>query len=80
MDMLRNSAGAISSGGLLNATDDRWRRTCDLTVFGLINLTREIDQRMRGRKNGVIVNMSGTIVGGTSLRPRARVPCHKLST
>jgi len=59
VDILVNNAGAIPSGGLLDVDDSSWRHAWDLKVFGFINLTREIYERMRERQAGVIVNVIG---------------------
>jgi NAD(P)-dependent dehydrogenase (short-subunit alcohol dehydrogenase family) len=67
VDVLVNNAGAIPSGSLTQVDNETWRHAWDLKVFGFINLTREIYQRMRERSAGVIVNVIG--VAGERHRP-----------
>jgi 3-oxoacyl-[acyl-carrier protein] reductase len=59
IDILVNNAGAIPHGGLTEVDEEKWRRAWDLKVFGYINLTRAIYQRMRARGAGVIINVIG---------------------
>ena len=67
VDILVNNAGAIPGGGLGQIDDERWRRAWDLKVFGYINLTREVYAGMRGRGQGVIINVIG--LAGERNRP-----------
>jgi len=58
-EILVNNAGAIP-GGNIDAIDEvLWREAWDLKVFGYINMTRRFYALMRGRKQGVIVNILG---------------------
>ncbi len=66
VDILVNNAGGITSGHLREIDEARWRASWELTVFGYINLTREIYRSMCARKSGVIVNVIG--VAGERLR------------
>jgi NAD(P)-dependent dehydrogenase (short-subunit alcohol dehydrogenase family) len=59
LDILVNSAGAIPRGTLLEIDEERWRKSWDLKLFGAINLTREVYNRMRKRGRGVIINIAG---------------------
>ena len=59
IDILVNNAGAIPSGNIDDVDDERWRHGWDLKVFGYINLSREVYRDMRGRGQGVIVNVIG---------------------
>ena len=47
--------------------EDRWRAGWDTKVFNYINLSREYFRRMRARRSGVIVNLTG--IGGDLLDP-----------
>ncbi|KSV84155.1 short-chain dehydrogenase/reductase [Sinorhizobium sp. GL28] len=58
-DILVNNAGAIPGGGLDRVTDDVWRQSWDLKVYGYIDLIREVLPIMTARGNGVIVNVIG---------------------
>ncbi|MBI3919672.1 MAG: SDR family NAD(P)-dependent oxidoreductase [Betaproteobacteria bacterium] len=66
-DILVNNAGAIPSGSLSEVDDETWRHAWELKVFGYINLTRELYQRMGERGAGVIVN----VIGVAGERPRS---------
>jgi hypothetical protein len=66
IDILVNNAGAIPPGGLMDVDEKTWRESWDLKVFGYINLTRALYERLKGRK-GVIVNVIGA--GGERLEP-----------
>ena len=60
IDILVNNAGAIPGGNLDAVTEDRWRTSWDLKVFGYINMTRQFYAQMRERGQGVIVNVLGS--------------------
>jgi 3-oxoacyl-[acyl-carrier protein] reductase len=70
-DILVNNAGAIPTGDLMEIDEARWRQAWDLKVFGYINLTRAVYQRMRGKERKVIVNVIGT----GAERPQWRYVC-----
>jgi NAD(P)-dependent dehydrogenase (short-subunit alcohol dehydrogenase family) len=57
--ILVNNAGDIPAGTVEALTDEEWRRGFDLKVYGYINLTREIYNRMKKRGSGVIINNIG---------------------
>jgi NAD(P)-dependent dehydrogenase (short-subunit alcohol dehydrogenase family) len=59
VDILVNNAGAIPAATLDNIGPERWREAWDLKVFGYIDLTRAIYERMSARRAGVIVNILG---------------------
>jgi NAD(P)-dependent dehydrogenase (short-subunit alcohol dehydrogenase family) len=59
VDILINNAGDIPAGTVEALTDADWRRGFDLKVFGYINLTREIYNRMKKQGSGVIINNIG---------------------
>jgi 3-oxoacyl-[acyl-carrier protein] reductase len=59
VDILVNNAGDIPGGTIETLDETKWRHAWELTVFGFINLTRELYPRMKARKNGVIVNVIG---------------------
>ena len=58
-DILVNNAGAIPQGDILSLTEPRWREAWDLKVFGYINATRAMLEKMYARKAGVVVNVIG---------------------
>jgi len=59
VDVLLNNAGVIPGGDLQAVDDVRWREGWELKVFGYINLTRAVYERMRFRGRGVIINNIG---------------------
>jgi 3-oxoacyl-[acyl-carrier protein] reductase len=59
VDILVNNAGSNPAGDLGDTTDDVWRNSWDLKVFGYINLCRSMLQAMKARRAGVIVNIVG---------------------
>lgn len=59
VDILVNNAGAIPRGPLAEVDGATWRAAWDLKIFGFIDLTRIIFQRMCARGRGNIVNVVG---------------------
>ncbi len=59
IDILVNNAGSNPGGALGDTSDEVWRNSWDLKVFGYINLTRAVLQAMKARRAGVIVNVIG---------------------
>jgi NAD(P)-dependent dehydrogenase (short-subunit alcohol dehydrogenase family) len=59
VDILVNNAGDIPSGSLESVDEQRWRAGWDSKVFNYINLSREYFGRMKERRAGVIVNITG---------------------
>lgn len=59
VDILVNNAGAIPRGPLTEIDGASWRKAWDLKVFGFIDLSRIIFQRMCERGRGNIVNVIG---------------------
>jgi 3-oxoacyl-[acyl-carrier protein] reductase len=59
IDILINNAGANPAGDIEAITEEIWRSSWNLKVFGYINLIREVYPRMKERKSGVIVNIIG---------------------
>jgi NAD(P)-dependent dehydrogenase (short-subunit alcohol dehydrogenase family) len=60
IDILVNNAGAIPGGSLAEVSDDLWRTSWDLKVFGYISMMRNIYGHMKARGGGVILNICGT--------------------
>jgi len=60
IDILINNAGAIPPGNLSDINEDTWREAWDLKVFGYINLSRLIYNKMKNVKKGVILNIIGS--------------------
>ncbi len=68
VDVLVNNAGAIPSGSLQELSEQAWRDSWDLKVFGYINLARAYMPRMKARPGGgVILNIIGA--AGETLDP-----------
>ena len=65
VDILINNAGAIPPGSLSDINEETWRNAWNLKVFGYINLTRLIYNKMKIAKKGVILN----IIGSAGQRP-----------
>jgi NAD(P)-dependent dehydrogenase (short-subunit alcohol dehydrogenase family) len=59
LDILVNNAGGIPRGTLAEIDSATWRKAWDLKVFGFIDLTRIVLDRMQKRGKGVIVNVIG---------------------
>ncbi len=59
VDILINNAGAVPGGGVEEVDEARWRSAWNLKVFGYINMTRAMYARMKGRGEGVILNIIG---------------------
>jgi NAD(P)-dependent dehydrogenase (short-subunit alcohol dehydrogenase family) len=59
VDILVNNAGGIPRGPLSEIDGATWRSSWDLKVFGFVDLTRIIFQRMCDRGHGNIVNVIG---------------------
>ena len=60
IDILINNAGAIPPGNISDINEDTWRNAWDLKVFGYINLTRLIYNKMKDAKKGGILNIIGS--------------------
>ena len=59
VDILINNAGSNPAGEIDEVSDEVWRRSWDLKMFGYINMTRHFYRHMKARKSGVIVNVIG---------------------
>jgi NAD(P)-dependent dehydrogenase (short-subunit alcohol dehydrogenase family) len=59
VDVLVNNAGDIPGGTLAQVDAERWRAGWQLKVFGYIDLSRLVYERMKVRGGGVIVNDIG---------------------
>lgn len=59
IDILVNNAGDIPSGSLEAVDENRWRAGWESKVFNYINLSRAYFSRMKARRAGVIVNVTG---------------------
>lgn len=58
-DILVNNAGAIPQGDIFSMTETRWREAWELKMFGYINATRAMLEKMYARKKGAVVNVIG---------------------
>jgi len=58
-DILVNNAGSNPSGKLTDTTEEGWRQSFDLKMFGYVNLTRAACEAMQRKGRGVIVNVIG---------------------
>jgi NAD(P)-dependent dehydrogenase (short-subunit alcohol dehydrogenase family) len=67
LDVLVNSAGGSSSGGVLEVADEDWEQHIQLKLLGTVRFSRAC-LAVLTRPGGVIVN----VVGGSGKRPSAR--------
>ena len=74
IDILVNSIGSATSGHFLRLTEDEWRDSLELKLFGIINSCHEVIPHMQRQRWGRIVNLIGTADGS----PR-RKPCRRAS-
>src|SRR4029450_895568 len=51
--------GAIPRGDIFSMTEPKWREAWELKVFGYINATRAMLEKMYARKKGAVVNIIG---------------------
>src|SRR4029450_3450866 len=51
--------GAIPRGDIFSMTEPKWREAWELKVFGYINATRAMLDKMYARKKGAVVNIIG---------------------
>src|SRR4051812_8174985 len=58
-DILVNNAGAIPRGDIFSMTEPKWREAWELKVFGYVNATRAMLEKMYTRKKGAVVNIIG---------------------
>lgn len=59
VDILVNNAGDIPGGTIETVDEARWRHAWELKVFGYVNATRAMLEKMYARKRGVVVNVIG---------------------
>ena len=59
IDILVNSIGAAKSGNFLELSDEDWRESLELKLFGIVRSCREVVPHMRRCRWGRIVNVIG---------------------
>ena len=59
IDILVNSVGAAKSGDFLELSDDDWRASLELKLYGIVRACREVVPHMRRCRWGRIVNVIG---------------------
>jgi 3-oxoacyl-[acyl-carrier protein] reductase len=59
IDILVNSIGAAKSGDFLALSDDDWRASLELKLYGIVRSCREVVPHMRRHRRGRIVNVIG---------------------
>ena len=59
VDILINNAGSNPPGEIDEVSDEVWRNSWNLKMFGYINMTRHFYRHMKARRAGVIVNVIG---------------------
>jgi NAD(P)-dependent dehydrogenase (short-subunit alcohol dehydrogenase family) len=59
LDVLVNSIGAAKSGHFLRLSDDEWRDSLELKLFGIVRCCREAIPHMQRQGWGRIVNLIG---------------------
>lgn len=66
LDVVVNNAGYLLYGGVEELTDAEVRRSFDVNVFGLLNVTRQALKIMRSQRFGHVINMSSISADITS--------------
>jgi NAD(P)-dependent dehydrogenase (short-subunit alcohol dehydrogenase family) len=59
IDVLVNSIGAAKSGHFLRLTEEEWRESLELKLFGIVHCCREAIPHMQRQRWGRIVNLIG---------------------
>ncbi len=59
IDILVNSIGSATSGDFLRLTEEEWRNSLELKLFGIVHCCREVIPHMQRRRWGRIVNLIG---------------------
>lgn len=59
IDVLVNSIGAAKSGHFLSLTEEEWRESLELKLFGIVHCCREVIPHMQRQRWGRIVNLIG---------------------
>jgi NAD(P)-dependent dehydrogenase (short-subunit alcohol dehydrogenase family) len=59
IDILVNSIGAAKSGHFLELTEDEWRESLELKLFGIVRCCRKVVPHMRSQRWGRIANLIG---------------------
>lgn len=59
VDILINNAGSNPPGEIDEISDEVWRNSWNLKMFGYISMTRHFYRHMKARRAGVIVNVIG---------------------
>jgi 3-oxoacyl-[acyl-carrier protein] reductase len=65
VDILVNCAGVIPRQTIEEMSEEAWRQSWELKLFGSIDLTRRYYARMKEQRRGVIIN----VIGSAGLRP-----------
>jgi NAD(P)-dependent dehydrogenase (short-subunit alcohol dehydrogenase family) len=58
-DILVNNAGSNPGGEIDEISEEVWRSSWDLKVFGYVNVTRAVYSAWKPRRSGVIINIIG---------------------
>ncbi len=59
IDVLVNSIGSAKSGNFLQLTEEHWRESLELKLFGIVRCCREVVPHMQRHRWGRIVNVIG---------------------
>ena len=59
IDILVNSIGSATSGNFLRLTEDEWRASLELKLFGIVHCCRAVIPHMQRQRWGRIVNLIG---------------------
>jgi NAD(P)-dependent dehydrogenase (short-subunit alcohol dehydrogenase family) len=73
IDILVNSIGAARSGHFLKLSDEDWRESLELKLFGIVRCCREVVPHMQ-RRLDYMVKAKAAMMGITE-KPRARRSC-----
>lgn len=61
LDVVLNNAGYYLVGSLEEVSDEEFRKTIDVNVFGTVNVIRNVMPHLRQQKSGHIINISSNM-------------------
>lgn len=61
IDVVINNAGGGGMGVLESYNDEQFKKTFDVNLFGVINVTKAVIPSMREHKKGLIINVSSAV-------------------
>lgn len=61
--VLVNVAGVLTTGAIVDLTDEDWRRTFAVNTDGVFHVSRAVTRRMVARRSGVVVTVGSNAAG-----------------